>query len=192
MERISFSNSPDHALVAYLVKKYNDIEDRPPLGRTILQKLCYLAKARGVPLSLQFDIHHYGPFCAELLSVTGDLIADGVISDQNPDPSCSRYVPGPVCDQVLRKQKTHLGKNKSVLNQIIGLFGEMSAQELELITTIHYVSCATKVRGKSNRDSVVSTVFEIKKGKFSRQAVRSMFDELNRADLLTWIPRVTH
>lgn len=189
MERVSFSNSTDHALVAYLVKKYNEAENGPALGRTILQKLCYLGRAQGVPFTFQFDIHHYGPFCAELFSVAGDLVADRVICDQNSDLSYSRYVPGPACDQLLRKKKSYWTSSKAVLDQIVGLFGERSAQELELITTIHYVYCAAGFRGKSNREFVVSTVLEVKKGKFSRHVIRSMFEELDASGLLTWNPR---
>lgn len=192
MERVSFSNSPDHALVAYLVKKYNEAENGPALGRTILQKLCYLARAQGVPFTFQFDIHHYGPFCAELFSVAGDLIADRVICGQNSDFSSSRYVPGPACEQLLRRKKTFLEKSKTTLDQMVSQFGEMSTQELELITTIHYVYCAAGFRGKSKREFVVNTVRDIKRDKFPRNVIRSMFDELDKSRLLAWNPSGVH
>src|SRR5713226_8941890 len=110
MDKISFSNTPDHGLVAFLVEKYHGMQDSPRLGRTILQKLCYLSKARGVPFLLHFDMHHYGPFSAELFSITEDLLADGVISDQSPDKSASQYTPGPACKMLLKKQKTLIGR----------------------------------------------------------------------------------
>jgi uncharacterized protein YwgA len=192
MERISFSNSSDHGLVAFLVKQYNSVDNAPVLGRTILQKLCYLAKARGVPFSLNFEMHHYGPFCADLFSITDDLIADGIISDHGDDKSSFRYAPGPACQSLLKKQQTVLKRERSKLNNVVAFFRDMPPSELELITTIHYIYCSEKILRSPKKDSVINTVFEIKKGKFTRDTVKSRFESLDKAGLLTWSPKVTH
>src|SRR5437762_8697011 len=90
-----------HAVVAYLVKRYNELA-QGTLGRTILQKLCYFAKANGVPLRFRFEIYHYGPFSQEIFEVTEDLLVDDVISDASNVPGKSRYVPAENCDTVLK------------------------------------------------------------------------------------------
>jgi uncharacterized protein YwgA len=59
--QIFFADKIADALLAYLIKSFNEAGDRT-LGRTILQKLCYFAKASGVPLPFRFEIYHYGPF----------------------------------------------------------------------------------------------------------------------------------
>lgn len=187
MSKLCFSNSSDHALTAYLVKNYNQMTNRP-LGRTILQKLCYLAKAKGIPFSFSFDIYHYGPFAADLFSLTEDLISDQIVLDESADRSISKYVPGPACDQLLAQKRTKLTKHKNGLNQIIDIFRGMSPQQLELITTVHYIYCSGRGFGNPKKESVIKTVFQIKKGKFPVDTIRTTFDALNQAGLLNWKP----
>lgn len=191
MDKISFSNTPDHGLVAFLVDKYHASQDRPRLGRTTLQKLCYLSKAKGVPFSLNFDIQHYGPFSAELFAITDDLIADGVISDHSESRQSSQYEPGPACKLLLKKQESMLNKEKSRLNQIISFLREVPPQELELVTTIHYIYCTQKMFRTPEKKRVVKIVLEIKKGKFKREIIESSFHALHNAGLLTWSPRTS-
>jgi len=190
MKQFFFSQTPDHAIVAYLVKRYFEVAGKP-LGRTILQKLCYLSKANGVPVSLHFEIHHYGPFSVDLFRVTDALLVDSVIQDQNPEPSQSSYVSGPTCDAVLRRQRSVIRKQKKVLDQIVGLFQGMSPTQMELITTTHYISCSGRSFGKVKKENIIDTVFRIKGGKFTRPQIKTTFEVLESAGLLTWSPRST-
>jgi uncharacterized protein len=189
VEKISFSNTPDHGMVASIIEKYSGMGDMPRLGRTTLQKLCYLAKARGVPFSLYFDIHHYGPFSVQLFSITEDLIADGVISDQRVDAGEFQYAPGPSCQTLLKKQKLLLIKQEPRLKSIVRFFQGMPHQELELLTTIHYIYCSQKIFRSPKEKAVINMVFEIKKGKFTRDAIKSRFSALDKARLLQWSPK---
>lgn len=189
MEKISFSNTSDHGMVASLIEKYSGMGDMPRLGRTTLQKLCYLAKARGVPFSLNFDINHYGPFSVQLFSITDDLIADGVIADQQVEATEFQYTPGPSCKSFLKKQKSLLSKQEPSLNGIVRFFQGMPHQELELVTSIHYIYCSQKLFRSPKEKTVINTVFEIKKGKFTRNAIKSRFLALNKAGLLQWSPK---
>ncbi len=191
MEKISFSNTPDHGMVASLIEKYSGMGDMPRLGRTTLQKLCYLAKARGVPFSLNFDIQHYGPFSVQLLSITDDLIADGVISDLRVNPAEFQYAPGPTCKTLLKKQKALLSRQEPRLNVIVRFFQGVPQQELELVTSIHYIYCSQKLFRSPKQRTVINTVFEIKKGKFSRNIIKSRFLALGKAGLLRWSPKST-
>ena len=190
MRRIYFSQNPTHAVVAYLVSKYNDV-NQVTLGRTTLQKLCYLSKAQGVPLSLSFDIHHYGPFSVDLFRVTDELIADKIIEDRIDDPAQSAYAAGARCISLLRQQRRKFRNHERTLDRIVNLFRGMSASKLELITTTHYIYCSQKVFKTPIRKQVVDSVFKIKKRKFSRQEISETFQALKHANLLTWAPKRT-
>jgi len=178
-------------MVASLIEKYSGMGDMPRLGRTTLQKLCYLAKARGVPFSLNFDINHYGPFSVQLFSITDDLIADGVISDRQIGIAEFQYIPGPSCNALLKKQKLLLSKQEPRLNGVVRFFQGMPHQELELLTSIHYIYCSQKLFRSPKEKAVINTVFGIKKGKFSRDVIKSRFLALNKAGLLQWSPKTT-
>src|SRR2546427_2089202 len=98
--QIFFSGRVADALVACLIRKYKNVSSRT-LGRTILQKLCYFAKASGVPLPFRFEIYHYGPFSQEIFDRTENLLLDGVIEDKSSDAGQSNYVLGPNVDLFL-------------------------------------------------------------------------------------------
>lgn len=49
------------------------------VGKTRLQKLCYLLDACGAGLDVAFDYHHYGPFSAELAFAADDAEALGLL-----------------------------------------------------------------------------------------------------------------
>src|SRR5713101_10126389 len=97
-----YADGATEALLAYLRKSYKDVSGRT-LGRTILQKLCYFAKASGVPLPFRFEIYHYGPFSQEIFDRTEELLLNGVIEDRSGDPGQSNYVPGPNLDLFLNR-----------------------------------------------------------------------------------------
>lgn len=190
MKRTYFSESPTHAVVAYFVDKYNQLGQNA-LGRTALQKLCYFSKARGVPLSFSFEIHHYGPFSVDLFRVTDELIADRVIEDQFPNLAQSAYTPGPLCRSLLNRQRSKIKKYGKTLDRIVELFQGMPASQLELITTIHYIYCSQRLSRKPKKNEVVNSVFRIKRPKFSRLEIDRTFQMLNNAKLLTWSPQKT-
>jgi uncharacterized protein YwgA len=79
---ILLCNRFDDAVIAYIIKKWNELSD-VPLGRTIIQKLCYFVKSKGVPMRYDFDMYHYGPYCQDLYYRMDDMTADNVVKDEN-------------------------------------------------------------------------------------------------------------
>lgn len=189
MAKTLLPRSNDHAMVAYLIKKYYEVSRRS-LGRTILQKLCYLSKANGVPLSLYFDIHHYGPFSVDLFRITDDLLAYNIIRDESEQPAAaSQYIPGSRCDELLRRHRVGLKKYEKTLDTIVNLFSGLMPSQLELLTTIHYIYCSLDLTGTPKRRSVINTVYKIKGDRFTRGDMRKTYNALENAGLLTWSPK---
>src|SRR4029077_87352 len=110
-----------------------------PLGRTILQKLCYFAKASGVPLPFRFEIYHYGPFSQEIFDRTEDLLLDKVVEDRSGDPGQSIYVPGPNLNPFLDQFRDIIMKHEGTLKRIAAMFSQLDPAQMELVSTIHYV-----------------------------------------------------
>jgi len=189
MTKLPLPKSNDHAIVAYLIKKYSDVAHRS-LGRTILQKLCYLSRANGVPLSLYFDIHHYGPFSVDLFRITDDLLAYDIVKDESAQPAAaSQYIPGSRCGELLRRHRVGLKKYETTLDTIVNVFSGLMPSQLELLTTIHYIYCSLDLAGTPKRGSVINTVYKIKGDRFTREDMRKTYNALENAGLLTWSPK---
>ena len=54
---ILLCNSFDDAIIAYVVKKWSNEETDIVLGRTMVQKICYFLKAKGIPLAEHKSIY---------------------------------------------------------------------------------------------------------------------------------------
>ena len=174
------------ALVAYLVKAYK-AKSNQQLGRTILQKLCYFAKASGVPLPFSFEIYHYGPFSQEIFEVVDGLAIDEVVTDSSADPGQSDYRPGPNCDHLLGFFAEDIERYSTDLDRVAATFSELNPSSMELVSTIHYINSSLRQWNKqaASKEEVVEKVYQIKGSKFSRDSVDRVYDVLLKARLLS-------
>jgi len=183
--QIFFGGKIADAFVAYLIKSYTE-RSRKTLGRTILQKLCYFAKASGVPLPFRFEIYHYGPFSQEIFYRTEDLLLDRVIEDRSADPGQSNFVPGPNLDSFLDQFDSAIRQHETSLKRVATMFSRLDPSGMELVSTIHYIhsSHSQWFKQAPRRESVVASVLEIKGHKFTRRVIESAYDTLHEAGLL--------
>jgi uncharacterized protein len=184
--QIFFSDRVADALVAYLIKSYKDVSNRT-LGRTILQKLCYFAKASGVPLPFRFEIYHYGPFSQEIFDTAENLLLDGVVEDRSGGPGQSNYVPGPNIDLFLDRFGDAIRQHEKNLQRVATMFSRLDPSQMELTSTIHYMHSSHREWFKEapSKEAVVTSVLQVKGEKFSRDTVDRVYDILREAGLLS-------
>ena len=184
--QVFFSDRAPDALVASLIKNYKDVS-RKNLGRIILQKLCYFAKASGVPLPFRFEIYHYGPFSQEIFDVAEHLLLDGVIKDESSDPAQSNYIPGPNLDRYLSRFGNAIDQHEAKLKRVALMFSLLDPAQMELVSTIHYLHSSHRewFKDTPSKQSVVASVVEVKGTKFNRDAVERAYDILHDAGLLS-------
>lgn len=183
---IVLCNSLDDAIIAYVVKKWSDEKTNIALGRTMIQKICYFLKAKGIPLEFKFDIYHYGPYSQELYFRMDELLADGIVFDDSGQKSKSIYIPG---DQIGELLSNHdISNYVDDINDIISLFNQFHPTEMELLATIHYLqTTSTKYFGNPpKKEEIIEKVLAIKRDKFSKTLVSRAFDALAKADLFAW------
>lgn len=185
MREFSFANDLTHALVAYLIGRYK-VASSNKLGRTILQKLCYFAKASGVPLPFRFEIYHYGPFSQEVFQVTEALLVDEVIKDLTGDSNKSDYAPDSNWHGLIGSFEDDLGRYKAMLDRIAETFSALDPSQMELVSTIHYIhnSHSEWAKKTPSKGEVVESVLSIKKAKFDRNYISRVYDILDKAGLL--------
>lgn len=183
--QIFFADKIADALLAYLIKSYNEASDRT-LGRTILQKLCYFAKASGVPLPFRFEIYHYGPFSQEIFYRTEDLLLDGVIEDRSSGHGRSDFVSGPNLDSFLNRFGEAIRQHETNLKRVATMFSRLDPSQMELVSTIHYMHSSHREWFKEvpSKNAVVASVLQVKRDKFNRQTVERAYEILREAALL--------
>jgi uncharacterized protein len=184
--QIFFADKATDALIAYLIRSYTEVSGRI-LGRTILQKLCYFAKASGVPLPFRFEIYHYGPFSQEIFYRTEDLLLDGVIEDRSVDQGQSNFVPGPNLDLFLGRFAEEIRQHGPNLHRVAVMFSRLDPSQMELVSTIHYMHSSHREWFKvvPGKETVIASVIQVKGDKFARQTVERAYDILRDAALLS-------
>lgn len=153
---------------------------RHDLGKIQLQKLLYFLQESGVPLSYNYEIYHYGPYCFELASNLDSLNSSGVL-DVTPDKTGYGYhiSKGKFIDEFYGKDPAIITKYKKEIDFVINNFYPCNASEIELKATIHFVHKLLKEsKYPSSKDDVIKKVQELKP-KFTPEYIAYCYDNLN-------------
>jgi len=183
----------DQALLVLVVDEAQRIikkhKGKGYLGRTALQKILYFLKVKGVSMNYRFDLHHHGPFCADILNDADILKALDIISDNGKQGRYSDYRIGEMASQLMGKHNKFLEDNRSKVTEVVQAMVPLEPVKLELIATLDFAFRwikATGVRGPW-KGKVIEKFFEIKKEKmdqFPRNEVEAAYDNLVEAGLI--------
>ena len=83
-EREAISSTMNPAWIA-LVEILRRIEEQPyhwPVGRTIFQKIAYVATQQGLPTGFVYQKGSFGPFCKELKIAETGLINNNLLQEE--------------------------------------------------------------------------------------------------------------
>ncbi|MDR1688917.1 MAG: hypothetical protein LBS21_09960 [Clostridiales bacterium] len=165
--------------VAYVIRElsgYLNENSGAPLGKKVLQKICYLIERSGMDMDLDYRIHFYGPYSPTLNSTLFRLESDGFI---NIDSSGTVHHITFTGKEI--SLKPSLKENK-LINYIIGKFGAKSAMELEVLTTTDFVA-ETILKNPADNE-IVDKVLEIKGRKFTEEQIKESIVILKAEKLL--------
>lgn len=126
------------ALVEVLLR----IEKEPyhwPVGRTIFQKIAYLATINGLPTGLIYRKGSYGPFSDGVKDIIAKLLNNGLISEERLGRMFAVKV-GRTFNDARSYYANHLDKWEVQIEQITDLCLRMNTKQAELVSTILFVT----------------------------------------------------
>lgn len=178
------TDTRDQALVALVVDEATKMKSKGGggyLGRTALQKVLYFIHARGVETGYRFDLHHYGPFCGEILRDTEWLLADDVIRDASSDTSrYSSYAPGPNIDEMLHLHREFVEESRRVVQSVLKALWPLEPDRMEMFATLDYITRELAAARAANvsRGEVVQRFRDVKGTKFRKEDVEKALESL--------------
>lgn len=166
----------DYGLISYISSKIDE------LGKTKLHKLVYLIKEIGnVPVGFNFRFYNYGPY-SDNLAETLDFVSslDGVKMRYVSSSSMYEIKPGDKSENLVEKAMPELTAYKTNIDSILTSYGNKSAKELELITTLIY---ANRNYDKKSETELTTVTKELKP-KFTIPEIQASIAQLNTSHLL--------
>ena len=153
-------------------------EDSLP-GKKTVQKLIYLVERKGLGLGLDYTIHFYGPYSADLDHELHFMEANNVISINTSGMTHTIKMPKRQRNNPLSTQEN------DVLTDVLNVFSNKSALELEVITTTDYAANEMIRDSELSQESIISLVKKIKGDKFSNSQIVSSMEILKQQGLLS-------
>lgn len=120
------------------------VEKRPSLGKTAIMKSIFiLQQVYKVPLGYDFEIYTYGPYSSdvtEIIQLAADLDAITIDTVLFP-PGHLGYELKPTAktSRLVEAEQDFVMIHDDSITEVIQLFGDKTAKELELSSTIIYV-----------------------------------------------------
>ncbi|QDU36782.1 hypothetical protein Mal4_10800 [Maioricimonas rarisocia] len=167
------------------------VEHAPkPPGRTVLMKWAYLLQVlRGVPLGYRFSLYNYGPYDASVLNDLSSAVAEGKIREDTVRyASGSGYQYRSVSDetaQIFANTDRGTVPHDDDVEWVLAEFGNCSASELELVSTIVFANREMTRKGQAySRESLSRRVRAIKP-QFDEDYILGQIDRLVTSDVLS-------
>jgi len=152
--RQSISESRVQPGLIGLVEILRRIEEQPyhwPVGRTIFQKIAYVATEEGLPTGLQHERSSFGPFARELKTITSRLINNGLISE-NRQGNMFEVKVGPTFDDARKVYAENLNQWEPIIEKVVDLFMRMNTHQAEIVATVLFAARSLE-RGRGSGKS---------------------------------------
>ncbi len=127
------------ALVAFVIVQSKQAKQK--LGKKALQKKVHLIQELGaVDTGYQFAFYSYGPYS---VSLAGDLDviakSGGAEISYDRSANCYEIDTSEHTGRMQERGREFVEKNKAAIERVLESFGERSAKDLELVSTIAYL-----------------------------------------------------
>lgn len=125
-----------------LVEIVKRIEQQPyhwPIGRTIFQKLAFIATSEGLPTRLNYRRGSFGPFSQELKGVEAKLINNGLLQEERQGRMFVVKV-GPNFDRIRQRYVPAFDQWATILNKTSDLFARVDTNQAEVIATVLFAA----------------------------------------------------
>ena len=161
----------------------------PGIGKTAMMKITYLMQTlRSVPFGYHFEIYTYGPYCRTVMSDIeyAESIHDIQIDSVDYGAGISGYQIS-TTEEGQSALSTTVGRGDytAQMSDILNFFGDMSAKDLELYSTIVFVaSSCSENKWDTSMKNVCDTVHSIKPH-FSMDTIHDAFQSLETHSFLS-------
>ena len=153
-----------------LVEILHRIEREPyhwPVGRTIFQKIAYVATREGLPTGFAYARGSFGPFSSDLKTAETRLINSNLLLEEQAG-SMFRVKPGTEFPRFRKQIAEDLSRWESIIERTTDLFVRMNTDQAEIVATVMFAAAALE-RSKSAPPSETEVLESVMRWKQKRR-----------------------
>lgn len=131
--------NPAWVAVVEILKR---IERQPyhwPVGRTIFQKIAYVATREGIPTGFEYQRGSFGPFSKDVKRAETELINSNLLQEERLGRMFMVKV-GPQFDKTRKRFAADVERWETIIAKTADLFMRMDTNQAEIVATVLYAS----------------------------------------------------
>ncbi len=174
-----------------LVEILHRIKEQPyhwPVGRTIFQKIAYVATQQGLPTGFRYQKSSYGPFSKELKLAESRLINNNLLQEERLGRMFEVKV-GPAFEKARRRCKDLLDEYSSVIDKTADLFIRVDTKQAETIATVIFTTAELKrsKKGSVSEVDVLNAVMQWKQRRKPKLDQATVASTIRNLGMLQWL-----
>lgn len=122
-----------------LVEILKRIESQPFhhfVGRTIFQKIAYVATEEGLPTDFEFQKYSYGPFSPQVKQAIVRLINNGLLQEEGVGGKAFKVSVGPTFHDAYTAYARQIEPWTDIIEKTADLFLRMNTRQAEVVSTV--------------------------------------------------------
>jgi len=159
--RILQKMNPAWVVLTEIVYRIEQQKYHLPIGRTIFQKIAYVATGLGLPTGLNYQRGSFGPYSHGLDGVKKILANAGLLQEHKVN-NMIRVLPGSEYEKTRVKYKTDIDRWSKLINKTIDLFLRLDTKKAELVATLLFTEKELKKKGDMAERDVLNEVMKWK------------------------------
>jgi O-acetyl-ADP-ribose deacetylase (regulator of RNase III)/uncharacterized protein YwgA len=141
-------------VIAEIVKRIQDEPYHRPIGRTVFQKIAYVATEQGLTTGLAFKRSSYGPFTAELKRLESRLVNNGLIR-VTTNGAMQQFTIGLTFEAARTAYQDDLKKWEPVIEKTVDLFLRLDSTSAEIVATSLFAASEMAKSGATPTERMV-------------------------------------
>ena len=180
--------NPGWVAIVDIVRRILEQPYHRPVGRTIFQKIAYVATEQAIPTNLEFEPRSFGPFSREGKRLQTALLNNGLIRERRLGRMFCVEI-GPTFPDARRAYASYLEPWEVTLDKVADLFLRMNTNQAEIAATVLFATHAVEEirKEKPSEKDVLHAVMQWKirrRPPLDEQAVASSIRHLA---MLGWL-----
>ncbi len=174
-----------------LVEIVHRIEQHPyhwPIGRTIFQKIAYIATNEGLPTGLQYQRSSYGPFSKDLKGVETRLINANLLQEEQLG-KMFMVKPGPNFSRIRHKYESSFERWSELIDKTSDLFMRVNTNQAEVIATVLFAAheLTEKQKESFTEKDILDAVMDWKQRRRPPLESKSVASTIRNLGMLRWL-----